>query len=132
MGLSELILRAFAVWLILLLLAVLNGGLREGFLVPRLGAKAAHVVSTLLLSALILGATAPTIGWIAPADERAALGVGALWLGLTLAFEFLGGHFLFQKPWSVLVADYDLTRGRIWVLVLIVTTLAPWLYRRHH
>jgi hypothetical protein len=26
---------------------------------------------------------------------------------------------------SSLVADYDLTRGRIWILVLIVTLLAP-------
>jgi hypothetical protein len=56
--------------------------------------------------------------------------VGGVWLGLTLAFEFLGGHFAFGKSWSELFADYDLTRGRIWPLVLIATTLAPWLWHR--
>lgn len=124
-----MLLRALSVWLLLLLLAVLNGALREEVLVPWLGARIAHVVSTLLLSGLILEATALTIGWIGPADAAAALAVGALWLGLTLAFEFLAGHFLFHKAWSELRADYDLRRGRIWILVLLVTFLAPWLYR---
>ena len=131
MGLSSLVLRALTVWLLLLLLAVLNGALREEALVPWFGPKAAHLISTLLLSGLILGATALTIGWIAPGSSAGALGVGALWLLLTLAFEFLAGHFVFHKPWPELLADYDLTRGRIWILVLLVTFLAPWLYRSH-
>jgi len=123
------LLRALSVWLLLLLLAVLNGALREEVLVPWLGARLAHLVSTLLLSGLILGATALTIGWIAPAGVAQALGVGALWLSLTLGFEFLAGHFLFHKAWHELLADYGLRHGRIWILVLVVTFLAPWLYR---
>ena len=130
MGLSSLVLRALAAWLLLLLLAVLNGAFREAVLVPWLGVKAAHVVSTLLLAGFILGATALTIGWIAPASTSGALEVGALWLLLTVAFEFLAGHFLFRKPWSVLLADYDLGQGRLWVLVLVVTALAPWISHR--
>ena len=43
---------------------------------------------------------------------------------LTLAFE-VGAGRLSGKPWSVVLADYDLLRGRIWVLVPIVTFLAP-------
>lgn len=125
-----MVLRALAVWGLLLLLAVLNGGLREGWLVPTLGPLRAHQVSTLLLSTFILAATRATIGWIAPGSTREALAVGALWLGLTLAFEFLAGHFLFHKPWPVLLTDYDLARGRIWSLVLVVTFLAPALCRR--
>lgn len=54
-----------------------------------------------------------------PIERRGALKVGALWLVLTLAFEFLAGHYLFQKPWAVLLQDYDLSWGRIWVAVLI-------------
>ena len=29
-------------------------------------------------------------------------------------------------PWPELLADYDLSRGRIWIAVLVVTLLAPW------
>ncbi|HVX89104.1 MAG TPA: hypothetical protein VG940_09270 [Gemmatimonadales bacterium] len=122
--------RALAVWGLLLLLAVLNGGLRERWLVPALGPLRAHQVSTLLLAALILGATWCTIRWIGPGTRRDALTIGALWLGLTLAFEFLAGHFLFHRPWPALLADYDLSQGRIWILVPVVTFLAPTLCRR--
>ncbi|HWA40996.1 MAG TPA: hypothetical protein VG712_05250 [Gemmatimonadales bacterium] len=123
-------LRALAVWGLLLCLAVLNGGLRERWLVPALGPLRVHQVSTLLLSGFILGATRATSGWLALAGVREALLVGTLWLGLTLAFEFLAGHFLFHRPWPVLLADYDLSQGRIWILVLVVTFLAPALCRR--
>jgi hypothetical protein len=44
---------------------------------------------------------------------------------LTLAFEFLAGHYLFGNPWSKLLADYNLLRGHIWVLVLITTAFGP-------
>ncbi len=118
-------LRALAVWLLLLFLAVLNGGVRDTWLSPRLGETVGRAVSTLSLSGLILFATWMTIGWIRPTTVGDALGVGALWLALTLAFEFIGGHYGFGKSWSELLADYDLRRGRIWLVVLLVTLLAP-------
>jgi len=40
---------------------------------------------------------------------------------LTVAFEFLAGHYVFGTPWHQLVADYNIFRGRIWVLVLITS-----------
>ena len=49
-----------------------------------------------------------------------------LWLAMTLGFEFGAGHFLFKKPWTELLLDYNLSKGRIWVLVPVVTVLAPW------
>jgi hypothetical protein len=53
------------------------------------------------------------------------LRVGVLWLVLTLAFEFLVGHYVFHKSWPALFEDYDLSRGRIWVAVLVVVLIAP-------
>jgi len=53
-----------------------------------------------------------------------------VWLLLTLAFEFGFGHYVFGKPWSVLLADYRLDQGRIWTLVPVITLLAPWLAGR--
>ncbi len=65
------------------------------------------------------------IRWIAPESPGEALELGALWLGLTLLFEFGTGHYIAQKPWAELLADYNLLRGRIWVLVPLVTFVAP-------
>jgi hypothetical protein len=117
--------RAVAVWWLLLLLAVLNGGVRDTWLSPRLGDPMGRAISTLLLCGLIFLTTWLTIGWIRPTSTAAALRVGALWVVLTLAFEFGVGHYGLGKPWPVLLADYDLSRGRIWIAVLVVTLLAP-------
>ena len=121
-----MILRALAVWLLLLILAVLNGGLRDTQLSPRLGDTVGRGISTLLLCGLIVLATWLTIGWIRPGGSRESLAVRALWVALTLAFEFGVGHYGFGKPWPELLADYDLSRGRLWIAVLVVTLLAPW------
>ncbi len=39
--------------------------------------------------------------------------------------EFGAGRYGLDKSWRELLADYDLTRGRIWIAVLIVTLFAP-------
>ena len=124
-----MILRAVLIWLSILFLAIANGALRELVISPSIGWHAGHVVSTILLSALILGAAWLATPWISPATSDRAWVVGAVWLALTLAFEFLAGHYLFGTSWDELIAGYDLLRGRIWIVVPIVTLVAPvWVY----
>ena len=120
-----MILRATFIWAGLLLLAVANGRIRETFLVPKLGFGMARAVSTVMLSAMILLFGWALTPWIRPATLQDAWLIGVLWVVLTLAFEFLGGHFLFGKPWTELFADYNLFAGRIWVLVLVITFMTP-------
>jgi hypothetical protein len=80
-----------------------------------------------MLCAAILLLCWATIGWMRPATRREVWWIGALWVTLTLAFEFLAGHYVFGTPWRQLLADYNIFRGRIWVLVLVTTAIAPWL-----
>lgn len=44
---------------------------------------------------------------------------------MTIAFEFLAGHYVFGHPRQTLIADYDVFQGRIWILVLLANLLAP-------
>jgi hypothetical protein len=122
--------RAFAAWLIILLLANLNGALRELWLIPRVGEMPGRVASTLILSGLVLLLSWLMIGWVRPARPGDALGVGLFWLALTLAFEFIVGHYVLGKSWAVLLEDYDVARGRIWILVLVMVVVAPLLAAR--
>ncbi len=117
--------RAIVVWVLLLAIAVANGAARELFLVPRLGAQAGHVLSTVILCGAIVFIALLTLRWIAPRGRRAALWIGGVWLALTLAFEFLAGHYLFGNSWEKLLGEYNLLRGRIWILVLATTLFAP-------
>lgn len=129
-----MILKAILVWLVIMVGAIVNGALREGLITPRTGPQWSHVISTVLLSALIAVVTWLFSGWIDFRSSGEALRVGLIWLVLTLAFEFLAGHFLFGTPWKAILADYNLARGRIWPLVLLSVLLAPvavnWLKNR--
>lgn len=117
--------RSIAIWFVMLVIAAINGAVRQSILIPRFGEVAGRAVSTVSLSALIIALTWLTIRWIRPVSTRAAWQVGLLWVTLTLAFEFLAGHYLFGHPWADLFADYNVLRGRIWILVLVVTAVAP-------
>ena len=117
--------RALLVWFAILILASLNGGVRQAWLIPQFGEAMGRVMSTVALCGLVFLAAWLTIGWIHPVGAGDALRVGVLWLVLTLAFEFLAGHYLFHQPWAALLEEYDLSRGRIWVAVLVVVLFAP-------
>ncbi len=117
--------RAFTVWLALLVLAVMNGAARDLVISRRIGQRAGHYVSTLVLCGLIFIAARFSIGWVAPADFTGAMWIGVFWFALTTFFEFLGGHFLFKKPWRLLLADYNLLKGRVWLLASLSTLAAP-------
>lgn len=125
-----MLLKAVAVWLLLLLLAVMNGAFREGVLNRALGPQVGHVASTALLATMILLLAWLSTGWIEVRTERDAWVVGVLWAALVLAFEFLAGHFLFGRSWGYLLADYNVLRGRVWICIPIVTLMAPlWAHR---
>lgn len=105
-------------------LATLNG-MARGLYAGRLGDARAHRVSTgTLLAALVPYALAVERRHPVPTPAAAA-GIGATWAGLTAAFELGFGHYVARQPWSALLADYDLRRGRLWPLVLVATAAAP-------
>ena len=122
--------RALLIWSAFVPIAIVNGAIRDLWIAPESGAASAHVISTLMLCLAIVALASLTIAWIGPLDVRATMRIGALWLAMTLAFEFLAGHFLFSSPWERLLADYNVARGRIWVLVPATTAIAPWMAAR--
>ena len=121
-----MLLRAAAIWLLLVILAILNGTVRNYLLAPLTGNGAAHIISSVTLSILIFATAWLFIGWIHPATAAQVLGVSIFWLLLTVLFEFGAGHYLFKNPWEKLLADYNIFKGRVWILVLFATLLAPY------
>jgi len=101
---------------------------------PRLGEHLARQVASLLGACIILALTGPFVRRLGDAGSRQLLGVGLLWLVLTIGFELLLGHHVSGASWETQLADYNLLQGRLWPLVLFTTFLAPWLWgllRRH-
>ena len=117
--------RSFVVWVAMLATASTNGFIRDAWLTPRIGEVGGRALSTLILSILVVLLTWLTVRWIRPRTPADAWVIGGLWLTLTLAFEFLAGHYLLDAPWARLLEDYNLFRGRIWPLVLVTIVVAP-------
>ena len=116
---------AFIFWIMLIPIATGNGFLREFVIARRVSELRAHQLST--LTAMILFAVYYWIishFWLIPTYST-AFGIGLFWLGLTVLFEFVFGHYVMKQPWSRLLADYDITKGRLWVLILLWTFLGP-------
>jgi hypothetical protein len=125
-----MLVRAGAVWFAIMVGAIVNGAARDVLLAPRLGDLAARALSCATLSGLILIVTWISLEWIDPASMGDAWTIGAMWLVMTLTFEFVAGHYLFHTPWAMLLADYNVFRGRLWILVLAATIAAPALVYR--
>ncbi len=114
------------VWFLFMVGAIANGALRVKAIIPFAGEGVGHIISTVMLCGIILIITAATIAWIGPSTAQHAFMIGAVWLFLTLAFEFGVGYFIGHHTWTEMLADYNVLQGRVWVIVPIITFLAPW------
>lgn len=118
-------LKAAGIWLLILVLAMLNGGLREAALLPALGKPAALLLSGILLSLCIVVVALIFVPRLGRLRTGEALRLGLFWLALTLAFEFGFGRWIQGRPWRELLEAYTFRDGNIWPLVLVVTFFAP-------
>lgn len=123
-----MIARYVLVWFVLAIVAIINGIVRNEVYKNSLGELRAHQLSTLtgiiLFGLVIWGFT--RLWKITSAGQ--AWTIGFLWLGMTIAFEFVFGHYVIGHSWSKLFHDYHIFAGRIWILVLIWTTIAPYIF----
>lgn len=119
----------FLYWLPLIPIAIANGVLREFTFGKRLSETRTHQLGTLMaLVFFTLYFWIISHVWKIPSYGE-ALKAGAFWVLLTILFEFLFGHYVMKQPWSRLLADYDITKGRLWVLVLVWTFFGPAMVR---
>ncbi|MCL6098637.1 MAG: hypothetical protein M1391_08690 [Bacteroidetes bacterium] len=123
-----MLLKYFLLWFPMVIIAVINGTIRVAFLKDYLGELPAHQVS--VFTGLILFGIYIMIVtriWQIKSGAQALL-IGFMWLCLTVAFEFVGGHYLFGNSWEKLFHDYNITQGRLWILILVWVTFAPYLF----
>lgn len=117
----------FLAWFPMLAIAVLNGVLREGFFKRFMSDLPAHQLSTITLILFFAAYIRFVIYKYPPASSFQSIVIGIMWLVLTLCFEFGFGRYR-GNSWSTLFADYNLLKGRLWILVPIWIAVAPYLF----
>ncbi|MDH4109183.1 MAG: hypothetical protein OEW35_12760 [Gammaproteobacteria bacterium] len=112
-------------WLLLAVVAVANGSLRQFGYGRYMSELAAHQVST-VTGILFTGIVAWAFSRFFPIESaQQARIIGASWLAMTLAFEFGFGHYVAGHSWRRLLTDYNLLAGRLWVLFLAWIAALP-------
>jgi len=112
-------------WLGGAVLGVVNGSIRELIFRKRLSDRTASQVSTATLILLLMLYMRGLQRRWPIGSHHAALQIGGAWTFLTILFEFGFGHFMARKSWRTLLEDYDVTKGRLWSLVLLSMAAGP-------
>ncbi len=115
----------FASWVPGIPIAIANGVIREYWYQQFLPEQQSHQLSTLSFIIFFGVYVWVIINWLKLPSARAAFRLGLTWLVLTIAFEFLFGHYVMGHSWTTLFQDYNILAGRLWVLVLVWIALAP-------
>jgi hypothetical protein len=122
--------RAFAIWLLIIFVESLHGTVRQLFLAPLVGDLPARRISFFSGMLLIFTITYLFINWIGTKSTKRLLSIGLLWMFLTAFFEFGLGIFIFGYTQERMLEDYDLSRGGLMAIGLIFMLFAPFLAAR--
>jgi len=121
-----MVLKYTIAWIPMVFIAITNGALRQYGYGRWMKELSAHQVSSLTAVVLFYLYTWILVKKWSLESSRQAVAVGIIWLCLTVAFEFLFGHYVANHPWSKLFQDYNLLSGRLWALVLLAVAAAPY------
>lgn len=118
----------FILWFPMIIIAIINGIIRQTVYKIYLDDLSAHqlsVFSAILLFGIYL--------WVVSGKWRIesspqSYRIGIMWLVMTISFEFLFGHFVMGHTWELLLNDYNILDGRLWIVVLLWITLSPPLF----
>lgn len=124
---TSILFKATVIWLVIVVAAIFNGVVREQIIAPWAGADLALPLSGMLLVVLVPVITYISIPCIGSSDQKTYLVVGLFWLVLTLSFEFLFGYYVAGKPWEEIIQVFDIRKGDLFIVVLVVTATSPWL-----
>ncbi len=117
-------------WLFFVPIAIVNGIIREKFYKPYVKDLPAHQISTVIASVLFI-----ILSYFMLRTEilNTSLSdlfiIGLVWVAMTVIFEFGFGHYIDGVSWEQLFEDYNIFKGRVWGLFLLVIFLSPYLVK---
>jgi len=123
-------LRYFVAWFPIIILAFINATIREAVYKRYVGELGAHQISTLTLCILVGIYVWVLSRHLKLQSSGQAVGVGLMWLVMTVIFETTLGRYVLGNPWSQVLRDYNVLEGRVWPLFLLWLTVSPYVFYR--
>ena len=117
--------RAVAVWLALMAAESVHGFLRVLFLEPLVGEFRARQIAVFTGALILVCITTLCIPWLRARSMQSLLLIGCLWVVLTVVFEMVLGRVVFHLSWQRIAAEYNLARGGLMPIGLVILAFAP-------
>ena len=115
---------AFLIWVMIIPIAILNGGFREYVLV-KLGMLALPL-SGIILSVCIFAIAYLLVPKIKDCVKRDYILFGVMWFVLTNSFD-LSSYIKSRAGFAGLLQSYNIFTGNTWLLVVLSALLSPML-----
>lgn len=117
-------------WFGMMILAIINGGIRDFVYESYVGDLQAHQISTAILMVLFAGYFwLLTTIWPIKSASQACV-IGGIWFLMTEAFEFGVGRFIEGGSWSTLFHAYNVFAGQVWILIPLWVLIGPYVFFR--
>lgn len=121
----KIFLKASMIWFLIAIFAILNGVFRENVLISNLGQSMAVSVSGITLSMIVFIVTYLFFPLFGKQYALTYFLIGLQWVFMTLLFEFFFGHYMMGKSWSDILQVFNIMKGDLFIIVLIVSLLSP-------
>jgi hypothetical protein len=122
---TSIVVRAVEVWLLISVAEVVHGIARITLLQPLVGDFPARQIAVFTGSILVTTIAFIFRRWIGAWESRECLLVGAIWVALTVSFEFFLGRFVLDLSWERIFSDYNIVRGGLLPIGLVLMFFAP-------
>lgn len=122
-----MILKYFFAWFGMMMLAIINGGLRDFAYKPHVGDLPAHQISTVILIILFAGYFRFLAAVWPLRSASQAWVIGGMWFLMTEAFEFGVGQFG-SDSWTTLLHAYNVFAGQVWIFIPLWVLIGPYVF----
>jgi hypothetical protein len=120
----------FVAWFPLVIIAIANATIRQVGYAKYVSELAAHQISTVTISILLGFYVWVLSNFFKLQSPSQAIGVGLMWLVMTVLVEFGFGYYVLGDPWSRLLHAYNILEGRVWGLFVLWVALSPYVFYR--
>ena len=123
-------LKYFIAWFGIVILGLVNATIHQVVYGKYVSELAGHQISTLTFGILVGVYAGALSSFLKLQSPGQAIGVGLMWMILTVMFEFGFGHYVVGDSWSKLLHDYNILEGRVWGLFILWVGIAPYVFYR--
>jgi hypothetical protein len=116
---------AFVVWMLILVVAIGHGAVRDGILLQLRPPSSAYTVSGIILSGCVFLESPVMIRWLGRLSLAKCILIGTLWLALTPVFEFTFALLVQGQDLADALQACRFKDGHILPLVLLAVAIAP-------